>query len=122
MIAVSEGIHQELIFLLISVALGEGLIILYDIFRIFRPGHPTRSHLDSHRRCLLLGGLRPVGLWHGISYQRWTGAGIFHWRDSFGNVVLQSFCQSFFCKISLPVFQENYGYFKKGIEKNSAGS
>ena len=36
MIAVSEGIHQELIFLLISVALGEGLIILYDIFRIFR--------------------------------------------------------------------------------------
>ena len=25
MIAVSEGIHQELIFLLISVALGEGL-------------------------------------------------------------------------------------------------
>ena len=115
MIAVSEGIHQELIFLLISVALGEGLIILYDIFRIFRQVIP-------HRRCLLLGGLRPVGLWHGISYQRWTGAGIFHWRDSFGNVVLQSFCQSFFCKISLPVFQENYGYFKKGIEKNSAGS
>lgn len=36
MIAVSEGIHQELIFLLISVALGERLIILYDIFRIFR--------------------------------------------------------------------------------------
>ena len=31
MIAVSEGIHQELIFLLISVALGEGLIILYDV-------------------------------------------------------------------------------------------
>ena len=35
MIAVSEGIHQELIFLLISFDLGKGLIILYDIFRIF---------------------------------------------------------------------------------------
>ena len=31
MIAVSEGIHQELIFLLISVALGEGLIIFRQV-------------------------------------------------------------------------------------------
>lgn len=36
MIAVSDGIHQELVFLLISFALGEGLVILYDVFRIFR--------------------------------------------------------------------------------------
>lgn len=36
MIAVSDGIHQELVFLLISFALGEGLVMLYDVFRIFR--------------------------------------------------------------------------------------
>lgn len=36
MIAVSDGIHQELGFLLISFALGEGLVMLYDVFRIFR--------------------------------------------------------------------------------------
>lgn len=36
MIAISEGIHQELIFLLISLALGEGLIMLYDLLRILR--------------------------------------------------------------------------------------
>lgn len=36
MIAVSEGIHQELVFLLISLALGEGLVVIYDVFRIFR--------------------------------------------------------------------------------------
>lgn len=36
MIAVSEGIHRELVFLLISFALGEGLVILYDLLRIFR--------------------------------------------------------------------------------------
>lgn len=51
MIAVSEGIHQELIFLLISVALGEGLIILYDIFRIFRQVIPHGVIWLSHRRC-----------------------------------------------------------------------
>lgn len=36
MIAISDGIHQELIFLLISLALGEGLVIIYDLLRIFR--------------------------------------------------------------------------------------
>lgn len=36
MIAVSEGIRQELLFLLISLALGEGLVVIYDLFRIFR--------------------------------------------------------------------------------------
>lgn len=36
MIAVSEGIRDELVFLLISIALGEGLVILYDVLRIFR--------------------------------------------------------------------------------------
>lgn len=36
MIAVSEEIRGELIFLLISFALGEGLVMLYDMFRIFR--------------------------------------------------------------------------------------
>lgn len=36
MIEVSDGIHQELVFLLISFALGEGLVMLYDVFRIFR--------------------------------------------------------------------------------------
>lgn len=36
MIAVSEGIREELIFLLISIALGEGLVMLYDILRILR--------------------------------------------------------------------------------------
>ena len=122
MIAVSEGIHQELIFLLISVALGEGLIILYDIFRIFRQVIPHG---------VIWTAIEDVCYWvvcallvFGMVFRTndGAGAGIFHWRDSFGNVVLQSFCQSFFCKISLPVFQENYGYFKKGIEKNSAGS
>lgn len=34
--AVSEDIHQEMLFLLISLALGEGLVIFYDIFRILR--------------------------------------------------------------------------------------
>ncbi len=122
MIAVSEGIHQELIFLLISVALGEGLIILYDIFRIFRQIIPHG---------VIWTAIEDVCYWvvcallvFGMVFRTNDGLvrGIFHWRDSFGNVVLQSFCQSFFCKISLPVFQENYGYFKKGIEKNSAGS
>ncbi len=36
MIAVSEDIHQEILFLLISLALGEGLVVFYDVFRIFR--------------------------------------------------------------------------------------
>ena len=36
MIAVSEDIHQEILFLLISLALGEGLVVCYDVFRIFR--------------------------------------------------------------------------------------
>lgn len=36
MIAVSEGIHDEVVFLLISIALGEGLVMLYDFLRIFR--------------------------------------------------------------------------------------
>lgn len=34
--AVSEDIHQEMLFLLISLALGEGLVIFYDVFRILR--------------------------------------------------------------------------------------
>ena len=65
MIAVSEGIHQELIFLLISVALGEGLIILYDIFRIFRQVIPHGVIWTAIEDvCYWV-----VGLWHGISYQ-----------------------------------------------------
>ncbi|MCI8326717.1 MAG: spore cortex biosynthesis protein YabQ [Lachnospiraceae bacterium] len=36
MIAISEGIRQELVFLLISMALGEGLVVIYDFLRIFR--------------------------------------------------------------------------------------
>lgn len=36
MIAVSEGIYQELVFLLISLALGEGLVMIYDLLRILR--------------------------------------------------------------------------------------
>ncbi len=36
MIAISEDIGGELTFLLISFALGEGLVMLYDVFRIFR--------------------------------------------------------------------------------------
>ena len=122
MIAVSEGIHQELIFLLISVALGEGLIILYDIFRIFRQVIPHG---------VIWTAIEDVCYWvvcallvFGMVFR--TNDGLVRGFSIGGitprNVVLQSFCQSFFCKISLPVFQENYGYFKKGIEKNSAGS
>lgn len=36
MIVISDGIKDELIFLLISFALGEGLVMLYDVLRIFR--------------------------------------------------------------------------------------
>jgi len=64
---VSEGIFTEAVFLGISVLVGMGLFLLYDIFRIFRRIVPHGAILDWSGRLLLLVTMHCCGFSDAVS-------------------------------------------------------
>lgn len=64
---VSEGIFTEAVFLGISVLVGMGLFLLYDIFRIFLKNRATWRNLDWSGRLLLLVTMHCCGFSDAVS-------------------------------------------------------